>query len=216
MSRAGRFLRAGRAVSTDMTQPTNNANRNVVLGMQVSLDGFVADSTGDLSWMWRAFDRALRDSIVASLGRFDTYLMGRVNYLGQAAQWPDSTDEIAALMNAATKVVFSRTLDRVDWANARLATRDVAEEIADLKRQPGKDIAVSGGARLAQHVSRLGLVDEYDVIVHPVALGTGMRLFGDLDHPLLLDQIGCERFDTGAARLRYRPAAPVGRPGGTT
>jgi len=187
-----------------MTKPTDEASRKVVLGMQVSLDGFVADSTGDLSWMWRAFDKSLKDSIVASLSAYDTYLMGRVNYLGQAAQWPHSTDEIASLMNAATKVVFSNTLDRVDWANARLATRGVAEEIAALRRQPGKDIAVSGGARFAQHVSRLGLIDEYDVIVHPVALGTGMRLFGDLDHPLLLDRIESEDFGTGVMRMRYR------------
>jgi dihydrofolate reductase len=174
--------------------------------MQVSLDGFVADSTGDLSWMWRAFDKALKDSIVTALGAFDTYLMGRVNYVGQAAQWPTSTDEIASLMNAATKVVFSRTLDRVDWANARLATHDVAEEIAMLRRQPGKDIAVSGGARFAQHVSRLGLIDEYDLIVHPVALGAGLPLFGDGGHPLPLDLIESERFDTGVVRMRYRPA----------
>ena len=190
-----------------MTQPTDDVHRKVVLGMQVSLDGFVADSTGDLSWMWRAFDKALKDSIVASLSTFDTYLMGRINYVGQAAQWPDSTDEIASLMNAATKVVFSRTLDRVEWANARLATHGVAEEIALLRRQPGKDIAVSGGARFAQHVSRLGLIDEYDVIVHPVALGAGLPLFGGLDQPLLLDRIESEQFDTGVVRMRYRPAS---------
>jgi dihydrofolate reductase len=180
------------------------AMRKVVLGMQVSLDGFVAAPNGELDWMWHAFNDALKKSIIESLRENDTYLLGRVTYQEQAAHWPTSTDEIAPFMNNATKIVFSTTLETLEWANARLATADVATEIAQLKQQPGKNIAVSGGARFAQSLSRLGLIDEYSLVVHPVVLGAGMPLFADLSNPIRLDLVSTEHFDTGAVRFLYR------------
>ncbi|GAA0984251.1 dihydrofolate reductase family protein [Acrocarpospora macrocephala] len=180
--------------------------RKVVLGMQVSLDGFVAGPNGELDWIWRTFNDELKELIVGGLRDMDTYLLGRVNYHEQAAHWPTSTDEIAPLINDMTKIVFSETLDRVEWANARLATADPATEIAQLKQRSGKNIAVAGGARFVQSLSRLGLIDEYSLIVHPLALGTGLPLFPGLPEPISMRLISIKHFDTGAFHVRYRRA----------
>lgn len=171
----------------------------------MSLDGFVAGPDGELDWMWWAFGEDLKKSIMKTLAEVDTHLMGRFNYQQQAGHWPTSTDEIAPLVNNAAKVVFSSSLTEVEWANSRLATSDAATEIASLMQQPGKDIAVTGGARFAQSLIRLGLIDEYNLIVHPVVLGAGLALFADLAEPLRLQLIGQEGFDSGVVRLRYRP-----------
>jgi dihydrofolate reductase len=123
-------------------------------------------------------------------------------YLGMAAHWPNANDPIAATINAADKVVFSKTLTAVDWQNSSLAQADPAEELDRLRRQPGKIIGVAGGAAFAQYVSSHGLVDEYRLTIHPVVLGDGIRLFAD---PLKLRLIAAETFDTGAVVHTYRP-----------
>jgi dihydrofolate reductase len=104
-------------------------------------------------------------------------------------------------------VVFSRTLERADWADSRIARGDLAEEMAALKREPGKDMLAWGGAAFAQSLSRLGLVDEYRLIHQPVALGDGLPLFKDLSAPLRLELVDATTYPTGAALHFYRPAA---------
>lgn len=179
--------------------------RTVVLGMQVSLDGFVATVDGGLDWIWPHFDDALRAALLASVRQVSTHVMGRYTYLAQAAHWPTSNDEVAPYVNEAEKVVFSRTLARVDWQNARLAGADLARELDILRRRDGGTIAITGGARLAQSAARLGVVDEYHLVIHPVALGAGLPLFADLDHPLQLCVVDTEKFDTGVVRTVMRP-----------
>jgi dihydrofolate reductase len=151
----------------------------VVLGMNVTLDGYVARTNGELDWMFPNIDAERTKSIVDGLREIDVFLMGRVTYEGMAGHWPTADDEIAPLMNSATKIVFSRTLSHVDWENCRLAKRDPAAEIAELKQRQGKTIAVAGGARLAQSLSKQRLIDEYNLTIHPVVLGTGLPLFTD-------------------------------------
>lgn len=177
--------------------------RKIVLGMNITLDGYVARTNGELDWMFPNIDSERTESITEGLSEIDVFLMGRVTYEGMALHWPTADDAIAPLMNRATKIVFSRTLQKVDWENSRLATRDPAEEIADLKRQPGTAIAVAGGARFAQSLAKQGLIDEYNLTVHPVVLGTGLRLFTD---PLTLKLLSTRAFDTGAVVLNYEPA----------
>jgi dihydrofolate reductase len=183
--------------------------RNVVLGMNVSLDGYAAGPNGELDWMFPSIDAELNRSILETLDEIDTFVMGRHTYLGMAAHWPNANDEIATRMNQARKIVFSDTLATVDWENSTLAQTDPALELDQLKRQSGKNIGVAGGARFAQYVSGHGLVDEYRLTIHPVILGAGMRLFA---HPLNLTLITTETFNTGAVIHTYRPAqqqAPV-------
>ncbi|HEX6873110.1 MAG TPA: dihydrofolate reductase family protein [Micromonosporaceae bacterium] len=179
------------------------ADRRVSLGMSVSLDGFVAGPKGELDWMLDNLDESLREHLVQTLRRIDTMLMGRVNYLEQAAHWPHSTDPIAAVVNQHRKVVFSSTLERVEWANTRRATGSPAEEIRRLKSQPGAMIGVSGGVRFARALLRDHLLDELRLTIHPVALGSGLPLFVDRVRLSLIDT---KRFASGVVVHTYQPA----------
>jgi dihydrofolate reductase len=132
--------------------------------------------------------------------------MGRNTYEEMAEFWPVSDDAYAAPMNELPKVVFSRTLERAEWANSRIARGELAQEIATLKREPGKDMLAWGGAAFAQSLSRLGLVDEYRLILQPVALGQGLPLFRSLTAPLRLELIDAQTYSSGAALHVYRPA----------
>jgi dihydrofolate reductase len=136
----------------------------------------------------------------------DLHLMGRNTYEEMAEFWPVSDDAYAAPMNEIPKVVFSRTLERTEWADSRIASGDLAEEVAALKREPGKEMLAWGGAAFAQSLSRLGLVDEYRLILQPVALGKGLPLFKDLTAPLRLELVDAQTYPTGAALHVYRPA----------
>jgi dihydrofolate reductase len=131
--------------------------------------------------------------------------MGRVTYEEMAAVWPTSTSEFARPMNEIPKVVFSKTLERADWAETRIAGGDLAEEIGRLKREPGSDLIAYGGARLDQALSRLGLVDEYRLMVQPAALGAGLPLFKDLPAPLQLELVEATTYPNGLAIHIYRP-----------
>jgi dihydrofolate reductase len=178
--------------------------RKVALGMQVSLDGYVATSDGGLDWAFGNFDDELNASVLEILSRLDAILLGRANYEEQAATWPNSEGPFADVMNKVEKIVFSKTLDKVEWSNSRLATSSPAEEIAQLKNQPGRDIGVAGGARFAQYLSKESLIDEYRLAIHPVALGSGMPLFAD---PINLELLSSKTFATGVVINTYKPAS---------
>jgi len=186
--------------------PNETTNRPVVLGMNVSLDGYVAGpaGAGDVEEILQTMNDELFDHFVETLGAIDTMLMGRINYLEQAAYWPDKTDPLADLVNGHEKLVFSASLERVDWQNARLATGDPAEEIAKLKTEPGGVIGVSGGAAFAQSVLRDGLVDEAWLTVHPVALGAGTPLFAEL---VRFELLSSRVFSSGAVLYKFAPTA---------
>jgi dihydrofolate reductase len=177
--------------------------RKVALGMNVSLDGYVATLDGNLDWAFANFDAELGASTIEMLSQLDTILLGSNNYEEQAAAWPNREGPLADIMNAMGKVVFSKTLDKVEWVNSRLATGSPAEEIALLKQQPGKTIGVAGGARFAQSLSKQGLIDEYRLTVHPVVLGSGMPLFVA---PLTLKLLHTRTFATGVVVLTYQRA----------
>ncbi len=177
--------------------------RKVTLGMQVSLDGYAATVDGGLDWAFANFDAELGASAVETLSQFDTVLLGRVNYLEQAAAWPNREGPLADIMNNLNKIVFSKTLEQVEWANSRLAAGSPAEEIARLKQQEGRDIGVAGGARFAQSLSKEGLIDEYRLTIHPVVLGSGMPLFAA---PLKLKLVSSRPLASGAVIATYERA----------
>jgi dihydrofolate reductase len=118
-----------------------------------------------------------------------------------AEHWPASTEPFAPPMNEIPKVVFSRTLAHADWHGTRVVKSDLAEGIAQLREEPGKDILAHGGASFAQSLVRANLIDEYRLIVHPVALGEGERLFV---RRLDLQLVETTRFPAGAVALVYR------------
>ena len=112
----------------------------------------------------------------------DAFLLGRVTYEIFAAYWPTQTHNehgVAEKLNSAPKYVVSTTLQHVDWQNSTLITTNVIEEIRTLKQQPGRRIGISGSATLVHSLLDAGLIDEIEVLVHPIVLGTGIRLFVD-------------------------------------
>jgi len=138
--------------------------------------------------------------------------MGRVTYEEMAAHWPTSTDDYAAPMNEIPKVVFSKTLDKATWAESSIARGDLEDEIATLRRQPGREIIAWGGASLAQSLSRAGLIDEYALVIHPVAFGSGLPMFRDLPNALQLQLLDAQTFDTGTVLHIYAPSDRAARP----
>jgi dihydrofolate reductase len=186
--------------------------RKLVLSMGVSLDGLVARPApyGAGGWGLPPEDPALKERKLGWMKDVGVHLMGRHTYEEMASFWPISDDAYAAPMNEIPKVVFSRTLEHADWRDSRIARGDLAEEITALKREPGKDMLAWGGAEFAQSLSRLGLVDEYRLVLQPVALGQGLPLFKDLAVPVRLDLIEAQIYATGAALHVYLPASGDG------
>jgi dihydrofolate reductase len=130
-----------------------------------------------------------------------------------AAFWPTSKSENAHSMNEIPKIVFSKTLQHADWPETQVARGDLSEEIKRLKQEPGKDLIAHGGAAFAQALSRLGLIDEYRLVLQPAALGAGLPLFKDLAAPLHLELVEATTDSKGVAIHVYRPRAiPADQP----
>ncbi len=138
----------------------------------------------------------------------DAGLLGRVTYEGFAAAWPDregtDEDEFAKRLNSMPKYVVSTTLETASWKNSHIIKSNVVEEIAKLKQQPGNDIALSGSATLAQTLIQHDLVDEYHLLVYPVVLGSGKRLFQDGANTKL-KLVESRTFEKGVMLLVYQP-----------
>jgi dihydrofolate reductase len=180
--------------------------------MGISVDGIVATVQGNGSTpvmegtaRLPGEDLKLTERKLAWLRDTGAHLMGRVTYEQMATHWPSSTHPYAELMNDIPKVVFSSTLERADWPESRIARGDLAEEIARLKAEPGKDLMVHGGAAFAQSLARLDLIDEYRLMTHPVAVGSGLPLFTELPAPLRFELVDAERYGGTVARV-YRRA----------
>jgi dihydrofolate reductase len=181
--------------------------RKVIVETSVSLDGFVAPAKGAPDHRALPEDPALKAIKLDWLREVGTHAMGRVTYNEMAAHWPFSTDDYAAPMNDLPKVVFSKTLKSAEWNDSRVARGDIAEEIAALRAEPGGDIIAWGGASFVQALSRGGLVDEYRLVINPVALGNGLPLFKDLAEPIELQLIQARTFANGSALHVYQPTA---------
>jgi dihydrofolate reductase len=180
--------------------------RRLILQTSMSIDGYVAALDGSHPWgVDDTQDDGVKQWILDSVSAAGAHLMGRVTYEEMASVWPTSTSDYAKPMNEIPKVVFSRTLQRADWAETRIASGDLAAEVERLKREPGNDLIAYGGATLDQALSRLGLVDEYRLMIEPAALGAGLPLFRDLPSPLHLELVEATTYATGVAIHVYRP-----------
>jgi dihydrofolate reductase len=136
----------------------------------------------------------------------DALLLGRITYEGFAAAWPSRTDEqgYADRMNSLPKYVVSTTLDKVEWNNSTLIKENVAEEIAKLKQQSGQNIIIHGSGTVVRALMPLDLIDEYRLLVYPLVLGGGLRLFDDRSKANL-KLVESKTFSSGAVALIYRP-----------
>jgi dihydrofolate reductase len=180
--------------------------RPVVLQMGVTVDGYVAGPGGEGDWGLPPEHPEVRAWKVASLRQAGTHIMGRVTYEQMAGHWPTASGDYAAFMNDRPKVVFSKTLPAAGWDGSRIARGDLAEEIAALKSESGGGIIMAhGGAAFVQALSRLALIDEYRLVILPVALGNGLPLFKDLARPLRVGLAEARSFTDGTAIHVYQP-----------
>jgi dihydrofolate reductase len=182
--------------------------RKVFLFNMVTLDGFFEGPNQDISW--HSVDEEFNEFAIRQLNEVDTLLFGRVTYQMMASYWPTEvaiSDDpvVAGLMNSLPKIVFSRTLDTAEWNNSKLVKENVAEEVSQLKQQPGKDIAIFGSSDLAVTLAEHGLIDEYRLIVNPVVLGEGKTLLKGIKDKLQLKLIRTRIFDSGNVLLCYEP-----------
>ncbi len=179
--------------------------RKLVLKMQMSLDGLIGGPDGEVDWIFPSLDAGATLWLVDTLWQAGVHVMGSVTYRDMAAHWPGSDEPFAAPMNQIPKFVFSRTLREAPWADTYIIDGDLAEEITRLKGLPGRDLLAHGGARFARALVRLGLVDEYRLMVHPVVLGKGLALFDELPARMHLQLMGTRTFASGAAAQVFRP-----------
>ena len=163
-------------------------------------------------WSFTYADADFGAAMVGWFSHADAFLLGRKTYDIFASYWPkvtDPADPIASRLNALPKYIVSRGQPLLDWENSRLVTGDVPAEIARLKQAPGDELQVHGSGNLVQTLIRQGLVDEYRLLVYPVLLGTGKRLFPDGDIGAALRLVDSKPTGTGVQIMVYEPAGPV-------
>jgi dihydrofolate reductase len=183
-------------------------SRKLVLMMGISVDGVVATDSGPVMEGADGLapeDPKLTARKLAWIREAGAHLMGSVTYEAMARHWPTSTHPYAALMNEIPKVVFSKTLERADWPDSRIARGDLADEIASAKSEVGKDLIAWGGAAFAQSLVREDLVDEYRLMTHPIVVGKGYRLFTELPEARRLELVEATTYGGTVVRV-YRRA----------
>jgi dihydrofolate reductase len=171
----------------------------------ISLDGVVESPD---KWHFPYFNDEMGAAVGAAFATADAVLMGRVLYDEWAAYWPEHASEpFGDVINSIKKYVVSDSLQAAEWENSEIIGGDVAQKVADLKKQDGGDIAMSGSATTVRWLLRHGLLDELDLLVHPLAVGKGMaRLFAADEPTIPLELLSAETFETGVLHLRYAPA----------
>ncbi len=174
----------------------------------VTLDGYFSGREGDISW--HNVDEEFQELAEAASNSGNTLLFGRVTYELMAGYWPTpraiKDDPIVARgMNSATKIVFSRTLDHVDWENTRLVKDGMVAEVAKLKQGPGKDLTVLGSGSLVAQLAQARLIDEYQILLNPVVIGEGRSMFEGVKDRFSLKLVRSRTFKNGNVLLVYEP-----------
>jgi dihydrofolate reductase len=196
--------------------------RELVVHTFLTLDGVMQapggpeeDPSGGFEhggWSVGYWDEEIENAMGEAMSTPFDLVLGRKTYEIFAAHWPlvtDENDPLATSLNSKPKYVASRTLDKAEWNNSTLLKGDVAEEVAELKRQPGGDLQVQGSGELAQTLMRHDLVDEYRLLVYPVVLGKGKRLFRDGNVPAALRLVDTQTTGTGVTMHTYQS---IGKP----
>jgi dihydrofolate reductase len=191
-----------------MRNPTDEGDpmRKVVAVELVSLDG-VMESPEE--WAFAYSNDEMEEANAAGMAASDALLLGRVTYEALAAFWPNQPGgtPMVDYINSVPKFVVSTTLEEpLGWNNSTLIRGDVAEGVAGLKRQPGKDITILGSGALVRSLLGDDLLDELRLMVHPVVLGRGKRLFEDGGVQRALELVDSKTFGTGVLYLTYQPA----------
>jgi dihydrofolate reductase len=188
--------------------------RNVILYMTTTVDGFIAGPNNELDWMLGTSDKDLNDDIVALVRSSDAGFLGypvaqgMIPYWESAAADPSAssaTRDLATAVNSLHRIIISSQPVDLPWEDSELVVArnddDLIAAVTEIKRQPGRDIGVPGGVRTAQRFARLGLIDEYVLQVHPIAIAVGQPLFTQETE---LQLTSAKTYDSGVMRLRYR------------
>ena len=178
--------------------------RKVFWQINATLDGFIEGPNRELDDTAQVVDADFDRYASDMLQSIDAVLLGRRTYQLFADYWPSATGRDADRLNELPKIVFSRTLERVGWNNSRLVREDVGGEVARLKQGPGKDIALFGSADLASSFIRLGLIDEYRILLTPVVLGRGTPMFQHIDDRVALKLLSATTWRSGVMALYYQ------------
>lgn len=181
--------------------------RKLIMQLEMTLDGFYAGPNEEFDWF--TLDPEQWKMKFGMFSTIDTVLLGRKNYVGFGGYWPTVVNNPASTetdikfshwLDAVSKVVFSKTLEKAEWQNSRLVKSDLVEEVSRLKAQSGKDILIMSSASIAQECMKHDLIDEYWLGIHPVALGEGLPLFEERVNLKLLDS---KTFSSGQVFLHY-------------
>jgi dihydrofolate reductase len=189
--------------------------RKIIALIHLSLDGFASGPNDELDWI--AYDSELEAYAHSMQEETDAVIWGRKTYEGMASFWltvpgnPESSQgerEHAQFLQDSTKIVVSRTLDKIEWNNSPntvLIKDNIAETINKIKNQPGKHIWFLGSVNLAQTFMELGLIDEYRLNINPVILSEGNAFFANLSHKIPLKLVESQTLKSGVLTLRYQP-----------
>ena len=171
----------------------------------MSLDGVVESPD---KWHFPYFDDEMGAAVGAGFGTADALLMGRVLYDEWVAYWPEHANEpFGDVMNSIKKYVVSNSLQSAEWHNSEIISGDVAQKLTDIKAQDGGDITMSGSPTTVRWLLRNGLLDELNLLVHPIVVGDGMtRLFPPDEPRIPLELLSSQTFKTGVLNLSYAPA----------
>jgi dihydrofolate reductase len=172
----------------------------------VTLDGYFAGQGGDISW--HNVDDEFQELAKEASNSGNTLLFGRVTYELMAGYWPTEeaikSDPIVARgMNSATKIVFSRTLNKVDWNNTRLVKTNMLSEVRKLKQESGKDLTVLGSGSIVSQLAQERLIDEYQILLNPIVIGTGKTMFEGVKDSFSLTLTKTRAFGNGNVLLNY-------------
>ena len=179
--------------------------RKIKSNFFISLDGVVESPD---QWHFPYFNDEMGDAVSAGFATADALLMGRVLYNDWAAYWPEHADQpFGDVMNSIKKYVVSNSLQTAEWQNSEIISGDVAGKLTEIKAQDGDDIAMSGSPTTVRWLLREGLLDELNLLVHPIAVGRGMaRLFSPDQPSIRLELRSAQTFKTGVLNLSYVPA----------
>ncbi len=179
--------------------------RKLIVTEFMTLDGVIQDPH---LWSFPYWNDEIGNFKHAELFASDALLLGRVTYQGFAEAWPSRTDEagFADRINSMPKYVVSTTLDKGEWNNSTVIKANVAEEVAKLKQMPGQDIVIHGSGRLVESLMKENAIDQYQLLVYPLVLGRGLRLFAD-GSDAKLKLVESKPMGSGVVLLIYQPAA---------
>jgi len=187
--------------------------RRLAVFNNVTLDGYFTGVNGDISWAHSGKEDAEFNAFVAeNASGGGQLILGRVTYELMAGYWPTpraikDDPVVAEGMNSMPKVVFSRTLAEASWSNTKLVRGDIASDVRKMKEEPGKDMAILGSGSIVSQVARVGLIDEYQIVVNPVVIGQGRTMFDGLEKRMNLELTETRAFGNGKVFLRYQPVA---------